>query len=189
MNLLFENNKDELANIQRKTDVREIPLEILAITYAQSKYIQVDERNDLHELLKYMVASEAGKNKKVLSSVEKIKLKELKSTYNSILRFNFSRDLTLVMNNLEWIALSVNSSVATEQVLYDVIAPTFLRLCKWLYVQICEANGEYSRTYLNIAKLYRKWAEKIVKDNEKQRRLKEESTNNGDVGYTSLEEN
>lgn len=69
-----------------------------------------------------------------------------------------------ILNNLEYFAFNFTHNVADESVIYQSIAPTYIKLVECLYFSIAEVNVTNSANtyYTNVTELYLTWKNKQV---------------------------
>ena len=67
-----------------------------------------------------------------------------------------------VLNNLEFFAMYYTHNVAEENVVYESLAPTYIRFVEMMYFHISRINqtGSTDHYYTNIIELYRIWKER-----------------------------
>lgn len=87
-----------------------------------------------------------------------------------------------LMNSMELFAMYFTHNVADESVVYESLYPTYLEMCRILYIDIaqCSEPGK-AQLYRNITMLYNCWTEKEKQDNQKRKDSKKQNRNHGTI--------
>ena len=98
---------------------------------------------------------------------------------NSYLPFHFSTLVSDVLNELEYLCMSLSSQAAGSKYVYQSLHQIFLRTVRLLCVQIALSNNKFysDKYYTNVIHMYNKWTELYMQDLKKEKRLKSKVNN------------
>ena len=87
---------------------------------------------------------------------------ELHIVQGMFLQQEFIHEVTRLLNNLEWFAMSCRYGLADEKMLYQSLHQTFLSHIWLLYFYICKSNfNNEDKLYTNIIWLFNLWKDRL----------------------------
>lgn len=94
---------------------------------------------------------------------------------NSYLPFKFSALVTKVLNELEYLCMSLSSQAAGSKYVYQSLHQVFLRTIRLLCVEIAMSNNNHysDKYYTSIIHVYNDWTQLYTLDLEKEKKQKE----------------
>lgn len=88
--------------------------------------------------------------------------------HERILQLEFNHEVTMLLNDLEWFAMSCRYGLADEKMLYQSLHQTFLSHIWLLYFYICRQNTcNEDKLYTNLIWLFNHWKDRLHKIQEK----------------------
>lgn len=98
---------------------------------------------------------------------------------NSYLPFHFSNLISDVLNELEYLCMSLSSQVAGSKYVYQSLHQVFLRTVRLLCVEIALSNRKsYSdKFYTNVIHVYNEWTKLYMKNLENEKKLRNKANN------------
>ena len=107
---------------------------------------------------------------------------ELKQVRDRILKYKsqkeFEEQRSDLLNTLEWVAMLINTRVASEETIYQSLHQMFLKYVRLEYPTIAQYNSDYCASdqyYTNIILLYRRWEKRWQLANKNDLKLKQKS--------------
>lgn len=110
-------------------------------------------------------------------------LSEDVETKKEIAQKYFSRKRSNALNSLEWVAMLINTHVASDETIYQSLHQIFLRYIRLEYPTISQNNSDNNASdqyFTNIILLYRRWEKKWELAHKKDQKLKEKHQRNRD---------
>ena len=92
---------------------------------------------------------------------------------------SFSRTRIALLNTMEWVAMTLNTKIASEEVIYQSLHQIFLRYVRMEYPMIALQNTETNacdQYYTNIIQLYKQWSKRESEAREKDQRIADDQS-------------
>lgn len=103
---------------------------------------------------------------------ESMNTKSKRKAFDSLIRYNyyvslyngkFLEIITDTLNKLEYFAMSFNTKIADEDVVYQSLHQSFLKMINMMYFYIAFQNVDgKDKYYTNIIELYNKWRDRYI---------------------------
>lgn len=173
---LVEFNKEELKKLLSESERKDISKKlsnidvdllintrILLKSTTKDEFVESTMLSLSNQLIKTLdesamteVEKESPKHNKIKSKQTHAKvLYELKS---QIYKREFEEVVSNTLNNMEYFAMNFNNNIADEEVVYQSLHQSYLRLVKMLYFYISQQNESgKDKYYTNVIELYVKW--------------------------------
>lgn len=80
----------------------------------------------------------------------------------TLLREGYGRDITSLLNDLEWFAMACRYGLADEEMLYQSLHQTYISHVWLLYFYICKSNlANEDKYYTNLIWLFNLWKDRL----------------------------
>jgi len=90
-------------------------------------------------------------------------------------KFEMSKLIIRFLNKLEYFSMAFHQKVADDDVVYQSLHQTFIKIMKLLYFPIAYHNTEaYDRMFTNAIILFNAWRERLINEQAKQQKAKEQ---------------
>ena len=86
--------------------------------------------------------------------------------YKQKINTYYHNQLIALLNKLEYFAMTFNTNLADEKIVYPSLHQSFLKIVKYMYPHICNLNSGESadKYYTQIIELYNLWKGRYIKD-------------------------